>query len=59
MMVPSERLEEKVHCKSPLLMHQLSVFFAPARYRMVKIAHSYSEVVLQSMKNYKAHFGLS
>jgi hypothetical protein len=32
---------------------------APARYRVVKIVCSYSEVVLQTMKNYKAHYSLS
>jgi hypothetical protein len=38
---------------------QLSVFFALARYRVVKIVCSCSEVVLQTMKNYKAHYTLS
>jgi hypothetical protein len=37
----------------------LSVFFTPARYRVVKIVCSYSEVVLRTMKNYKAHYSLS
>jgi hypothetical protein len=36
----------KAHYKSPYLAHQLSVFFALARYRVVKIMHSYSEMVL-------------
>jgi hypothetical protein len=36
----------KACCKSPFLACQLSVFFAPARYRVVKIAHSYFEMVL-------------
>jgi hypothetical protein len=36
----------------------VSVFFAPARYRVVEIACSYSEVVLQIIKNYKAHYSL-
>jgi hypothetical protein len=31
----------------------LSVFFAPTRYRVVKIARSYSKMVLRTMKNYK------
>jgi hypothetical protein len=44
---------------SPILACQLSVLFAPARYRVVKIAHSYSELVLCTMKNYKAHYSLS
>jgi hypothetical protein len=37
----------------------VSVFFAPARYRVVKIACSYFEVVLRTMKNYKTHYSLS
>jgi hypothetical protein len=37
----------------------VSVFFAPARYRVVKIVYSCSEVVLRTMKNYKAHDSLS
>jgi hypothetical protein len=37
----------------------LSVFFAPTRYRVVKIVCSCSDVVLQIMKNYKAHYNLS
>jgi hypothetical protein len=32
--------------KSPFLACQLSVFFVPARYRVVKITRSYSDVVL-------------
>jgi hypothetical protein len=36
----------KVCFKSPYLACQLSVVFAPARYKVVKIVHSYSEVVL-------------
>jgi hypothetical protein len=34
----------------------LPVFFASAKYRVVKIVCSYSDVVLQTMKNYKAHY---
>jgi hypothetical protein len=34
-------------------------FFALARYRMVQITCSYSEVVLWTIKNYKAHYNLS
>jgi hypothetical protein len=49
----------KVLCKSPFPARQRSVFFAPVRYRVVKIVHSNSEVVLQAMKNYKAHYSLS
>jgi hypothetical protein len=44
---------EEASYKSPYLAHQLSMFFAPARYRVVKIMCSYSKVVLQTMKNYK------
>jgi hypothetical protein len=49
----------EAHCKSPCLACELSVFFALTRYRVVKVACSYSEVVLQTMKNYKAHNSLS
>jgi hypothetical protein len=49
----------EARCKSPFQTCQLSVFFEPVRYRMVKIACSCSEVVLQTMKNYKAHYSLS
>jgi hypothetical protein len=42
---PSEHIEEKHATKSPFLAHQLSLFFASARYRVVKITRSYSEVV--------------
>jgi hypothetical protein len=38
---------------------RVSMFFALTRYRVVKIACSYSEVVLQTRKNYKAHYSLS
>jgi hypothetical protein len=50
---------EKACCKSPFLARQLSVFFALAKYRVVKIACSCSELILQTMKNYKAHYNLS
>jgi hypothetical protein len=53
------RSREKVRYKSPFLACQLSMFFAPIRYRVVKIACSCSEMVLQTMKNYKAHYSLS
>jgi hypothetical protein len=36
----------------------VSVFFALARYRVIKIVHSCSEMVLRTMKNYKAHYSL-
>jgi hypothetical protein len=41
----------KAHYKSPYLVCQLSVFFAPARYRVVNITCSCFEVVLRTMKN--------
>jgi hypothetical protein len=37
----------------------LSLYFAPARYRVVKIVCSYFEVVLRTMRNHKAHYRLS
>jgi hypothetical protein len=43
----------------PYLASQLSVFFAPTRYRGVKITCSCFMVVLQIMKNYKAYYSLS
>jgi hypothetical protein len=41
----------KVRCKSPFLVHQLFMFFAPVRYRVVKIVHCYSAVVLRITKH--------
>jgi hypothetical protein len=41
----------KACCKSPFLACQLSVFFAPIRYRVAKIVCSYSEVVLRITKH--------
>jgi hypothetical protein len=41
----------KARCKSSFLAHQLSVFLALTRYRVVKIARSSSEVVLQTIKH--------
>jgi hypothetical protein len=35
----------KAPCKSPFLAHQLSVFFAPIRYRVVKITRYCFEIV--------------
>jgi hypothetical protein len=49
----------KARCKSPFLACQQLVFFAPPRYTVVKIVGSYSDVALQTMKNYKAHYSLS
>jgi hypothetical protein len=37
--------------KSLYLEHQLSMFFAPTRYRVVKISRSCSKVVLQTTKH--------
>jgi hypothetical protein len=48
---------EKAHCKFPFLACQLSVFFTLARYRVVKIAHSSSEVVLQTTKHTVIYLG--
>jgi hypothetical protein len=59
MMEPLELSRGVAHCKSPFLVHQLSVFFTLARYRVVKIACSCSEVVLRTIKNYKLHYHLS
>jgi hypothetical protein len=36
----------KARCKSPYLACQLLVFLASARYRVIKITHSCSEMVL-------------
>jgi hypothetical protein len=41
-----EHLEEKARCKFPFMALQLLVFSAPAKYRVVKIAHSSFEVIL-------------
>jgi hypothetical protein len=41
----------KARYKYPFLLRQLSPFFAPARYRVVKIACSCSEMVLQNTKH--------
>jgi hypothetical protein len=38
---------------------KLSGFFASARYRVVMIVHSHSEMVLRTIKNYKTHYSLS
>jgi hypothetical protein len=43
---PSECLEENHAASSPFLACQLLVFFALAKYRMVKITHCCSEMVL-------------
>jgi hypothetical protein len=40
-----EMSKGKARYKSPFLVHQLSVFFAPARYKVVKIVRSYSKEV--------------
>jgi hypothetical protein len=41
----------KAHYKSAFLACQVSVVFAPAGYRVVKITRSYSEVVLRTTKH--------
>jgi hypothetical protein len=46
-------------CKSPFLAQQLSVFFALARYRWSRSCVLFSEVAMQTMKNYKTHYSLS
>jgi hypothetical protein len=47
----------KACCESPFLAHQLSMFLLLARYRVVKIAHSYSEVVLRTTKHTMVYLG--
>jgi hypothetical protein len=49
----------KARCKSPFLEHQLLVYSALANYRVVKIAHSSSEVVLRTMKHTMIYLGSS
>jgi hypothetical protein len=46
-----------VRCKSPYLMHQLSVFSASVNHGVVKIAHSSSKVVLRNMKHTMIYLG--
>jgi hypothetical protein len=58
MMEPSEWLEESTLQIPPTGMPTVSVF-ALARYGVIKIVCSCSEVVLQTMKNYKAYYSLS
>jgi hypothetical protein len=41
----------KTRCNSPFLAQQLSVFFALARYRVVNIVRSCSDMVLQTIKH--------
>jgi hypothetical protein len=41
-----------------VLLYFMSVFYAPARYRVVKIVPYCSEMVLRTTKNYKAHYSL-
>jgi hypothetical protein len=59
MVEPSERCRGKARCKFSFLACQLSVFFTPSRYRVVKIVRSCFKVVMQTTKNYKAHYNLS
>jgi hypothetical protein len=55
MMEPSEMSRGVARSKSPILARQLSMFFASEGMGWC----SCSEVVLRSMKNYKAHYSLS
>jgi hypothetical protein len=48
----------RVRNKSPFLECQLLVFLAPARYRVVKITRSSSEMVLRTMKHIVIYPGL-
>jgi hypothetical protein len=48
----------KARCKSPFLARQLSVFFAPLRYMVVKIVCFCSEVVLRTTKHTMVYHGL-
>jgi hypothetical protein len=48
--------KEPCHLVSSIL---LLVFIAPVRYKVIKITCSCSDVVLQTMKNYKSHYSLS
>jgi hypothetical protein len=41
----------KMRYKSPFLARQLSVFFTPVKYEVVKIAHSSFKVVLRTIKH--------
>jgi predicted transcriptional regulator YdeE len=51
---------EEHNVNAPTMWYHVHVsVFAPARYRVGKIACSYSEVVLGTMRNYKAHYSLS
>jgi hypothetical protein len=47
----------KAHHKSPFLVRQLLVFFAPANYGVVKIARSSFEVVMWTMKHTMIYTG--
>jgi hypothetical protein len=54
---PSECPEEK-HAPNPPSWCQLSMFFIPEKYRVVKIVHSNFEVVLQITKHTVIYPGL-
>jgi hypothetical protein len=47
---PSECLEEK-HATNPPSWHANCQYFFAPRYRVIKIMHSYSEVVLRTTKH--------
>jgi hypothetical protein len=57
MMEPSELSRGVACCKSSFLAHQLSVFFVPVRYIVVKIACSCFEMVLRTIKNTIVYHG--
>jgi hypothetical protein len=49
-------IQRKSLLQTPLPSAPTIDVFTPARYRVVKITCSCSEVVLQTTKNYKAHY---
>jgi hypothetical protein len=57
MMEPSELFRGVACCKSSFLVHQLSVFFVPVRYIVVKITCSCFEMVLRTIKNTIVYHG--
>jgi hypothetical protein len=46
-------------CIALAIYNDIVSVFVRARYRVVKITCSYSKIILQTMKNYKAHYSLS
>jgi hypothetical protein len=53
-----ETSREKARCKSLFMARQLSVFFTPTRYMVIKIMCSSSEVVLRTRKYTLIYLGL-